>query len=142
MFLVATGLAWLATIDASSSLPRIIGNLLVVGAGQAIFQPPNNSALMGAAPRDRQGVAAGVLATGRVLGQSLSVALAGALFGLFGGREAAAALHHGSVSGAAVGAYLRGMHAALAGCAAVALAASGIALVRGADRPRPSQSVV
>jgi hypothetical protein len=110
-----------------------VGNLLVIGAGQAIFQPPNNSALMGAAPRERQGIASGVLATGRVLGQSLSVAMAGALFGLFGGVEAASALRGGELSGPAVAGFLRGMHASLTGCAVVAAAASAVALVRGRD---------
>ena len=89
---------------------------------------------MGAAPRDRQGVAAGVLATGRVLGQSLSVALAGALFGIFGGAGAAQALRRGNVTGDVAQAFVRGMNAALLGCALVALASSLIALVRGRDR--------
>jgi EmrB/QacA subfamily drug resistance transporter len=133
MLVVAVGLAWLSRLEASSSLPRVVGNLLVIGAGQAIFQPPNNSALMGAAPRERQGVASGVLATGRVLGQSLSVAMAGALFGLFGGVEAASALRGGELSGPAVAGFLRGMHASLTGCAVVAAAASAVALVRGRD---------
>jgi EmrB/QacA subfamily drug resistance transporter len=134
MFLAAVGLGLLATIDAGTSLPRLVANLVLLGVGQAVFQPPNNSALMGAAPRERQGIAAGVLATGRVLGQSLSVALAGALFGIFGGAEAAHALRHGAVAGPAAGAFVHGMHAALAGCSVVALASSAIALVRGRDR--------
>ena len=138
MFIVAGGLAWLSTIDDHSSFVRVVANLLVIGVGQATFQPPNNSALMGAAPRERQGVAAGVLASGRVVGQSLSVALAGSLFGFFGGTEAARALRGGDLSGPSVHAFLRGMHASLTGCALVALAASVTALVRGSDRsPAP-----
>ncbi len=136
MFVVACGMAWLATVDATSSLARVVGNLLVIGVGQATFQPPNNSALMGAAPRERQGIAAGVLASGRVLGQSLSVALAGALFGIFGGVEASAALRGGDLSGPAVEAFLRGMHASLVGCAIIAAVASAVALVRGRDLTR------
>jgi len=133
MLVVAAGLAWLATLDATASVPRVVGNLLIIGSGQAVFQPPNNSALMGAAPRERQGVAAGVMATGRVLGQSMSVALAGALFGLFGGIEAGHALRGGDLSEAAVAGFLHGMHASLAGCACLAATASLIALVRGRD---------
>ena len=53
-----------------------------------MFQSPNNSALMGAAPRNQQGAASGFLATGRVVGQSISVALAGAIFAAFGGATA------------------------------------------------------
>lgn len=133
MFLAAAGLAWLALLPGDASILRIEGNLLLIGVGQATFQPPNNSALMGAAPRERQGVAAGVLATGRTLGQSLSVAFAGALFGLFGGGAASRVLHHGGAAGPGAGAFLRGMHASLLGCAVVALASSAVALVRGKD---------
>ena len=73
------------------------------------------------------------MASGRVLGMSLSVALAGALFGVFGGTEAASARRSGHLSGAAVDAFLRGMHASIAGCAVIALCASAVALVRGAE---------
>ena len=134
MFLAAVGLAWLAFLPIDASIPRIVVNLLVIGVGQAAFQPPNNSALMGAAPRERQGIAAGVLATGRTLGQSLSVAFAGALFGLFGGGAAARALHRGGGAGPSADAFLHGMNAALLGCALVALTSSAVALVRGKDR--------
>jgi EmrB/QacA subfamily drug resistance transporter len=134
MFVASVGLAWLSFLEVDASVTRIVADLLIIGVGQATFQPPNNSALMGAAPRDRQGVAAGVLGTGRTLGQSLSVAFAGALFGLFGGGAAARMLHRGGAAGSAVDAYLRGMHAALLGCALVALASSAVALVRGKDR--------
>jgi hypothetical protein len=41
---------------------------------------PNNSALMGAAPRNRQGIASGVLATARNVGMVLGVGFAGAVF--------------------------------------------------------------
>jgi EmrB/QacA subfamily drug resistance transporter len=134
MFVAAVGLAWLSWLDGSASIARLVANLLVVGVGQATFQPPNNSALMGAAPRARQGVAAGVLASGRVVGQSLSVALAGALFGGFGGSEAARALRRGDAGVSSVQeAFLRGMHAAFVGCAIVALASSAVALVRGRE---------
>jgi len=75
-------------LNAHSSLWDIIWRLMFTGAGQAIFQSPNNSALMGAAPRQHQGSAAGFLATARVTGQSLSVALAGAIFAGLGGATA------------------------------------------------------
>jgi hypothetical protein len=45
-----------------------------------VFVSPNNSALMGAAPRHRQGIAAGVLATARNVGMVLGVGFAGAVF--------------------------------------------------------------
>jgi hypothetical protein len=45
-----------------------------------VFISPNNSALMGAAPRERQGTAAGVRATARNLGNMVGIAIAGAIF--------------------------------------------------------------
>jgi MFS family permease len=45
-----------------------------------MFISPNNSALMGSAPRNRQGIAAGILATARNFGMVLGVGLAGAVF--------------------------------------------------------------
>ena len=49
------------------------------GLGTGIFVSPNNSALMGAAPRTRQGIASGVLATARNVGMVLGIGLAGAI---------------------------------------------------------------
>ena len=86
------GLVLISQLNAQSSMWDIIWRLIVTGAGQAMFQSPNNSALMGAAPRSRQGVAAGFLATGRVVGQSISVALAGAIFTSLGGALAGSLL--------------------------------------------------
>ncbi|QBD80272.1 DHA2 family efflux MFS transporter permease subunit [Ktedonosporobacter rubrisoli] len=82
------GLVLIGQLNAQSSIFDIIWRLVVTGVGQALFQSPNNSALLGAAPRNEQGSASGFLATGRTMGQSVSVALAGAIFAGFGGAEA------------------------------------------------------
>ncbi len=86
--LACLGLLLISQLDAHSSVWDIVWRLIVIGAGQAMFQSPNNSALLGAVPRSRQGSASGFLATGRVVGQSLSVALAGAIFAGLGGAAA------------------------------------------------------
>ncbi len=54
--------------------------LAVAGLGIGIFVSPNNSALMGAAPRHRQGIAAGILALARNVGMVIGVGLAGAVY--------------------------------------------------------------
>jgi len=90
--LACAGLVLISTLGADTPLGWVIGTLVLTGIGQGLFQSPNNSALMGAAPRQRQGVAAGMLATGRVVGQSVSVALAGAIFISLGGAAAGAQL--------------------------------------------------
>jgi EmrB/QacA subfamily drug resistance transporter len=94
------GLFALASLDADSTDTDAIWRLVLVGLGQGLFQSPNNSELMGAAPEDRRGVASGMLATGRVVGQSLSVAIAGALFAGLGGAAAGMALHDAAAADA------------------------------------------
>ena len=80
MVTLAVGLAFLGAVVSSGSLTVIAAGLAVIGLGVGTFVSPNNNALMGAAPRHRQGIAAGVLATARNVGMVLGVGLAGAVF--------------------------------------------------------------
>jgi EmrB/QacA subfamily drug resistance transporter len=132
LLIACVGLVLLGTLRADSTTGEIVWRLLVIGFGQALFQAPNNSALMGSAlPQDR-GSAAGFLATGRVVGQSTSVALAGAVFAGLGGAAAGAALMsaHGDVS-ALQRTFLLGFRAAMFTCAGVAVVGVFASLVRG-----------
>lgn len=138
------GLVLISQIDAHSSLFDIIWRLIVIGLGQAMFQSPNNSALMGAAPRGQQGSAAGFLATGRVVGQSLSVALAGAVFASAGGAAAGGALVSLRQSGrgnpqqlaALQQTFVSGFHLAFIVCAVIAAIGVFTSLVRGKEDVR------
>jgi len=134
MAILCAGLLLLSGLDDSSSLADIIWRQLVAAAGMALFQSPNNSAIMGAAPRDRQGVAAGMLATGRTMGQSLSVAIAGAVFGSLGGAAAGRALAHAPADPALVATFTRAYHYALVTCASIAVVAVFTSLMRGRER--------
>lgn len=80
MFILAGGLLFMARLGPESSHFQIISGLAWVGLGTGIFISPNNSALMGSAPRSRQGIAAGILATARNAGMALGVGLSGAVF--------------------------------------------------------------
>ncbi len=80
MILLTLGLVLLSRLSLESNFSTIIGRLLVAGLGIGIFISPNTSALMGSAPRDRQGIASGILATSRNFGMVLGVGLAGAVF--------------------------------------------------------------
>jgi EmrB/QacA subfamily drug resistance transporter len=53
---------------------------LPVGLGMGIFQSPNNSVILGSVPRSQLGVASGLLATNRTLGQTTGIAVLGALW--------------------------------------------------------------
>ena len=80
MAILALGLLLLAMLGPASPLSQVAVALAVSGLGTGIFISPNTSALMGAAPRDRQGIASAVMATARNLGMALGVGLAGAIF--------------------------------------------------------------
>lgn len=80
MIVLAAGLWLLSRLTATSSTTDVMLGLAAVGLGTGTFISPNNSALMGAAPRHRQGIAAGVLASARNVGMVLGVGLAGAIF--------------------------------------------------------------
>jgi EmrB/QacA subfamily drug resistance transporter len=89
---LAAGLLLLSRLGSQSTWWEITLDLAIVGLGSGIFISPNNSALMGSAPRHRQGIAAGALATARNVGMMLGVGLAGAIF--------TSGLHHGQARGA------------------------------------------
>jgi len=139
--LACLGLLLISQLDAHSSVWDIVWRLIVIGAGQAMFQSPNNSALLGAAPRSRQGSASGFLATGRVVGQSLSVALAGAIFAGLGGAAAGGILalqgNRHALSAAQVNllqqTFAHAFHITFIICAAIAFVGVFTSLVRGKE---------
>jgi EmrB/QacA subfamily drug resistance transporter len=146
LLLTATALLLLTQIDATSPALDIAWRLALAGVGLGLFQAPNTSALMGAAPESQQGMASGVFATARITGQALSVAVAGAVFASVGGAAAGSALvaqgaHLGGGMAGNTGlraeeidTFLRGFHAALGTCAAFASVGALVALMRGHER--------
>ena len=80
MGLLAVGLFLLSRLGPETELWLVVLGLAVAGAGTGTFISPNTSALMGAAPRSRQGIASGVQAAARNFGMVLGIGLAGAIF--------------------------------------------------------------
>jgi EmrB/QacA subfamily drug resistance transporter len=80
MAVLSGGLFAISRLGAGSSTLSIMEALAIVGLGTGAFISPNNSALMGSAPRSRQGIAAGILATARNFGMVLGVGIAGAIY--------------------------------------------------------------
>ena len=80
MVVLAVGLVALGLLGARGSEAGVALALGVVGLGTGTFISPNSSALMGSAPRNRLGIASGVLAEARNVGMVLGVGLAGAVF--------------------------------------------------------------
>lgn len=117
MGLVAAGLVWLGALHGSAAV--VVAALAVIGAGLGLFTPPNNAAIMGAAPRADAGVASGVLNMTRGLGTALGLALTGLVFATSGGDSASA---HAARHAFGLSAYF---------LAAVALLAALVAVARG-----------
>jgi hypothetical protein len=140
----------LSQLDTTSSTWDIVWRLGLMGIGQGLFQAPNTRALMESAPAAEQGAASGLLATARVAGQALSVAVAGAVFlGLGGsagasliGLESAGAQSSGPALDALEATFLRGFRAAVTVCAGFAALGALTALVRGKEARRGHAEMV
>jgi EmrB/QacA subfamily drug resistance transporter len=128
--LACLGLFWLSRLDTDSTVGEIVGCLVLTGLGQGIFQSPNTRAFMSAAPGNARGEASGLMTTGRVVGQSLSVAVAGAIFTGLGGAAAGRALAvAASTVPVAASEIVALQHAFLAGFRAALTVAAGLAAV-------------
>ena len=77
--ITAVGLLSLTQLPVDFALPDLIWRLVLLGLGQGMFMSPNSSAVLGAVPRPRVGTASGTLAQMRVNGQTLGIALGGAI---------------------------------------------------------------
>jgi EmrB/QacA subfamily drug resistance transporter len=95
MFILGIGMFLLSHLGPNTSQGFIVLGLAVSGLGTGIFISPNTSALMGAAPRNRQGIASGVLATARNMGMALGVGLAGAILTTIMAGSSSSALYEG-----------------------------------------------
>jgi DHA2 family multidrug resistance protein-like MFS transporter len=74
MATVAIGLILLANLPERADAFEIGWRLVVCGVGFGLFQSPNMVAMMNSAPKERSGSAGGILATSRLLGQSIGAA--------------------------------------------------------------------
>jgi MFS transporter, DHA2 family, multidrug resistance protein len=89
---MATGLLLLALFPANGTSIDLIWRMALCGLGFGFFQAPNNRTLISAAPYARTGAAGGMLATARLLGQTLGAAGVAILFRAYPGRGANLAL--------------------------------------------------
>lgn len=80
LVVLASGYLGLLTLSTNTSIISYILQFLPIGVGVGIFQSPNNSAIMGSAPRERLGIASGMLALTRTLGQTVGFAIIGSFW--------------------------------------------------------------
>jgi EmrB/QacA subfamily drug resistance transporter len=86
MVLNTVGLILFIFLNEETSLKLIIGNLILIGFGFALFVSPNTNAVMSSAPKTAYGVASAMLATMRQVGMVLSMGVAMLMFALYVGR--------------------------------------------------------
>jgi EmrB/QacA subfamily drug resistance transporter len=83
MIIMASGFILLSIILGFLPIFYIIITQFVIGIGIGLFSSPNNSAIMNAVEPKDHGIAAGILSTMRVVGQSTSVALLSVVLTIF-----------------------------------------------------------
>lgn len=86
MAVTAGGLTSLVFLGQGSGLPAVVGSLMALGFGFALFSSPNTNAVMGSVERRSYGVASATLATMRLMGQVLSLGIATVLFSVYIGN--------------------------------------------------------
>lgn len=87
MLITVTGVLLFTMLEPATNLYLVIANLILLGAGFAMFSSPNMSAIMGAVEKRHYGLAFGAVATMRLLGQMLSMALATVVLAIIIGRQ-------------------------------------------------------
>jgi MFS transporter, DHA2 family, multidrug resistance protein len=120
---MAAGLMLLLLLPAHATATDLIWRMALCGMGFGFFQSPNNRTLISSAPRPRTGAAGGMLATARLLGQTLGAAGVAIVFRAYPGR---------------------GSNLTLAIAAGIALTAAAVSVSRLAGNPGgsiPKQSV-
>jgi MFS family permease len=80
MFVCGIACFALLFVGRHTSVWLLVGELILLGFGMGMFTPPNNSAIMGAAPREKLGLAGGVLNMMRSLGLIFGVDISGVVF--------------------------------------------------------------
>lgn len=106
---MAAGLLALGLLDGHPAIWDVAWRMALTGAGFALFQAPNNRALISAVPRERSGAGSGVLSTARLLGQTSGAALVGLVFHL----TAASGVEVGASAAVLMGAAFAGVAAVL-----------------------------
>ncbi len=98
LLLIALAFLGLRTLQVDTPTLSYILRIIPLGIGVGIFNSPNNSAIMGSAPKTRFGIASSFIAISRTLGQTTGVAVIGTIF------AARAAVHAGHTMSADINA--------------------------------------
>nr|WP_258558905.1 MFS transporter [Methanococcus maripaludis] len=91
MGITCVGLLLFTFIRLDTSIYQIILNLVLLGFGFAVFSSPNTNAIMSSVERKFAGVASAMLATVRILGQMISMAIITVLIAFYVGNNSISA---------------------------------------------------
>ena len=80
LLILLVGYYLTSNLNMQTNALEYVLRFLPIGLGMGIFQSPNNSAIMGAAPKERLGVVSGILAINRTIGQITGIAILGAIW--------------------------------------------------------------
>jgi MFS family permease len=80
LIVIVSGALTLSTLKAGVTPLGFVLRIILIGIGMGFFASPNNSAIMGAVPRERLGITSGLLSLSRTLGNTTGLPLIGAIF--------------------------------------------------------------
>lgn len=99
MAITTIGLAALAFIGGETALAFVIVELSILGFGFALFSSPNTNAVMNSVENKFFGVASGILATMRLIGQMLSMVISTLILTLYLGETRITPEHYPALLG-------------------------------------------
>jgi EmrB/QacA subfamily drug resistance transporter len=126
MGVVLVGLILLNFVGMETSLPWILGCLVLLGVGFALFSSPNTNAIMGSVQRPMYGVASAVVSTMRQVGMTVSMGVVMIVF--------AAHLGQAEISAGNLPAFVTSMRIVFTVCAVLCFAGIFASLARGKAR--------
>lgn len=138
MLVLVAGYWWARSLDVDTTPLGFALTFLPIGIGMGMFQSPNNSAMLGAAPRHQMGVVSGLNSLTRILGQLTGIAVIGSLWA---SRVLVASGQPGRPEEAPPQAQLQGLRDALAVVVALMVVGTLITLweLRRERRPSPTR---
>jgi EmrB/QacA subfamily drug resistance transporter len=86
MALTTTGVTVFIFLTENTSLGFIVGNMVLLGFGHALFASPNINAVMSSVPKTAYGVGSAMVATMRQIGMVLGMGIAMLMLALYVGR--------------------------------------------------------
>lgn len=79
LLLIAAGLYWMSFLEVDATFLDLVGPMLVNASGVGLCTAPTTSAIMNAAPDEKQGVASAVNDATREIGAAIGIAVAGSV---------------------------------------------------------------